>query len=399
MPFIFRQRLWGTLFLLWGILTSQIFLEKFPDRTFPPPLHNLIKEPLHLPQYAEAGYSHLGRSPVVDAVLSNPFYLPTYAQLIANHLKKAASAQSLCQLCTVSFKAAGIPLSSTVSPCHINSKLPLDKFVEAFDSPMSQFIYPLWQSFLQTAQETEQILSVITDEEKKWIQANAETFFFAQEGDAEYDFFTSESLMPLKFFEIGARLDLAKLADCARRLSSLVDILYAHREQFKDIDLKEDFTFEEQGLKLIISSKSQHTYSENADMFLCLNGNNTFNNNAGGTLNKHPTSYHTCMKGENTFSGRSFVQGCGCLGIGILANFGGENLFKATSYAQGAGFFSVGILANFAGKNRYTLDFFGQSCAAFGSSIVWDHDGDCRYTAHDGFAQAAASTLGVAFLD
>ena len=71
-----------------------------------------------LPQYVEAGYSPLGRSPVVDACLENPFSMPDYAYCVAD-LIRANGKKGLSQMGASVLGAGEFRLGSlgSSSPC------------------------------------------------------------------------------------------------------------------------------------------------------------------------------------------------------------------------------------------------------------------------------------------
>lgn len=247
--------------------------------------------------------------------------------------------------------------------------------------------------------EVEKVLEVLSKEEKSWLRENYNGFFFGtQDSEVDYDFFTSDNPYPLEFYELASRIDLAKLADCARKLSLISDDFYQSREEFSKVLLKEDFIWEEDHLKFIVSQKSHVEHQEKADFFIDLGGNNSIRSNAGGTEGHRSLALHIDLKGNNSYSGQNFVQGSGFLGVGLLVSCAGNNSYHADSYSQGCGFFGVGYLVNLEGSNHFDLNFGGQSFALFGSSILWNKEGKNEYLAHQGMAQAASSTQGVAFL-
>lgn len=377
-----------------------IFLFLFtPDASvksaLPSAFNRLIHEQPSLPRYVEAGYSPLGRVPAVDAVLNDPFYLPTYANLVSEKIKSISDLQDMAR--TV-FRAGGIPIEELVSNRAPVKSAP-KQFETAFGPALGTQIYAYWRMFVDHYRVAEMVLEVLTEEEKNWLRTNYDAFFFGkQEKGDQYDFFTTESEMPLKFFQLASKIDLAKLADCANSLAGLVDLIYENSADLALVNLKENFIWEEHGLKLLITSKDHVLVSEEADFFIDLGGNNTIQNNAGGTGGTRAAALHVDLFGENTYVAEKFSQGCGFLGVGILASFGGNNIYKADLYSQGCGFFGVGILANYGGHNRFEINFGGQSCALFGSSLLWNKQGHNSYQAHEGMAQAASSTLGVAFL-
>lgn len=361
---------------------------------------SFIQSTPSLPRYMEGGYSPLGRSPVVDVLLADPFYLPTYAETVEELIKNNSEQGHLFALETALFTAAGIPVSSLNEEeiLQFNQDVP-DRFQEAFPPLIAQKLHAYWQTFIKTQHEVESILSTLSEDEKNWIRKNYNIFFFeSQDQEAKYNFFTSESANPLKFFKLASKLDLAKLADCSRKLSLIADDFYKSKEEFSTLTLENDFVWEENNLKFIVSQKSHTTHEENADFFIDLGGFNTILTNAGGTEGTRALALHIDLKGNNTYQGKNFVQGSGFLGVGLLVNCSGNNTYHADSYSQGSGFFGVGLLVNSEGNNNFVLNFGGQSFALFGSSILWNKEGKNSYLAEQGMAQAASSTLGVAFL-
>ena len=361
-------------------------------------IDEFIQDTPSLPRYVEAGYSPLGRSPIVDSLLESPFSMPHYAKTVAEAIKERSQQNSLAALGHAVLLAGGIPLTPLNEEPLFHDRVVPDKFLHSFPQDQAIEIYGWWQSFLQIRNQVKDLLSVLTEEEKAYLRENYNRFFFnGQEDDAAYSFFTTDSEYPLKFFALASRLDLAKLADCALQLSAIVDDIY-QSQILRDIQIAENFVWEENGVKFIISYKNHTQHRENADFFIDLGSYNTFYTNAGGTEGGlRPLALHLDTKGNNTYMGKNFVQGSGFLGVGILASFAGNNTYIADQYSQGCGFFGVGILTNLEGRNHFELNFGGQSFALFGSSLLWSKQGNNHYHAKHGMAQAASSTLGIAF--
>lgn len=360
-------------------------------------LNQFMKTVPTLPRYMEAGYSPLGRSPVVDTLLGDPLYMPTYAEIVSALIKKNTEKYDLFSLSTALLTAGGIPNTVINSSFPLPEKVP-EKFSEAFTQPIADKIYSYWLAFLQIHEEVENELKVLSPEDKKWIKENYNRFFFGKEDGDNYEFFTSDNPYPFQFYNLASRINLNKLADAARKLSVITDDFYQFRNDFSEMHLKENFVWEEKGLKLIISQKNHTSHEENSDFFIDLGGSNTIKTNAGGTEGTRSLALHIDLKGNNTYKGENFVQGSGFLGVGLLVNFGGSNTYNANYYSQGCGLFGVGFLVNLEGNNHFNLNFGGQSFALFGSSLLWNKKGNNAYLAKQGMAQAATSTLGVAFL-
>lgn len=358
-------------------------------------IDQFVDETSSLLRNEEAGMSPMGRSPVVDVLLTDPFYMPTYADIVTNLIKKNTADNTLFQLTTSLWRAAGIPLSE-ITPAVVVVETVPEPFRKSFPEPQARKLYGHWLNFLSIHREVQHIFSVLTDEEKKWLRENYRKFFSGDlDPEIEFDFFTTEGNHPLRFYTLGSRLDLAKLADCARKLILINDAIYLMRDELTPVD---DLIWEEQGLMFHVSSRSGINHIQNADFFIDCGGSNTIHTNAGGTEGSRPLALHIDFKGNNTYEGVNFVQGSGFLGIGMLVNYGGNNIYRADAFAQGSGFFGIGILANLKGNNQFISDFASQSFATFGFSLVWNKEGSNRYQANQGLSQAASSTLGVAFL-
>ena len=193
---------------------------------------------------------------------------------------------------TVILRAGGLPIGQKVCSLTLPYYMP-ERFLECFGEATGAMLFSYWTTFMDVSHEIETVLSVISPKEKEWLQKNYDSFFFGvPDKDAEYDFFTTESVMPLKFFTIASRIDLVKLGECARRLGAIVDDAYRNWDALTFILFKDDFVWEEQGLTFMISSQEHVTHKREADFFIDIGGNNTFLTNAGGTQGKRAAALH-----------------------------------------------------------------------------------------------------------
>lgn len=361
----------------------------------PQQLDVFIEKQYSLPQYQKDGYSPLGRSPVVDALLGDPFYMPVYADTVARVLKGTAETNSLYAMSKAAFIAGGISFREMREEVLCSAPV---EFIRVFGNEGGTRLYTHWKHFLDISDEVTATLGVLSADEKEWLRKNYNNFFFGSSAkNAEYEFFTTNDVMPLKFFEMASRVNLSQLADCAARLGGIADDVFRNWDQLTLISLPQDFSWTENGRTLLVSAQEHVVHSSNADFFIDIGGNNTIQTNAGGTEGLRPAALHIDFFGGNTYVGDTFVQGSGFLGVGVLASSSGNNTYKAKNYSQGCGFFGVGLLWNLGANNRYEIDFGGQSFAAFGSALLWNKGGNNIFVATQGMSQGAASTLGVAF--
>ena len=384
-----------TAYLGYGILQEEsVAVQK---SSLPHELDEFINSQQSLPRYVEADYSPLGRSPAVDAFLADPFYLPAYGLLVSEKLKDVSKKNSLYDLLTTVYTAGGIPILSGNKELALKISVPR-AFTDGFGNDIGEKLYAQWRHFFEVSKKAESILAVLTNEEKQWLRENYDAFFFGEKKDKHYDFFTTPSRMPLKFFEFASRVDLASLSDCALHLSLIVDYIYHDKAAFEGIALSDDFIWEEEGYSFIFSSKKNSIQTHKADFFLGNGNHNTYYTNAGGTEGIRPAALHVDLSGHHTYVGNNFVQGSGFLGVGLLATFEGNNTYRASSYSQASGFFGAGVLMNLGENNVYESFFGSQSSAIFGSSLLWNKGGNSKYVSLGGMTQASTSTLGVAFL-
>ena len=91
------------------------------------------------------------------------------------------------------------------------------------------------------------------------------------------------------------------------------------------------------------------------------------------------------------------AQGCGLLGVGILADLGGRDSYLGRRWAQGAAMLGVGILLDASGDDIYRGGEYVQGAALWGIALAADAAGDDRYEALR-CAQAFAMPGGLALL-
>ncbi len=379
---------------------SQVALNNAHTKSIAEELQLSVQTQPSLPRYVEASYSPLGRSPVVDAVLGDPHNLPYYGRSVSEKLKAISPTNSLYAMGQACLMAGGLPITADPDKYALATPVKVPpQFLASFGQSTGSLLYSYWISFMQAYLRAESALAALSTEEKRWLTQNYHAFFFGKpQKSAAYDFFTTANPMPFKFYSLAAKVDLVELAECALQLSAIVDDLYAHWADLAALYLKQDFVWEERNLKFVISTQDHATHGDNADFFIDAGGSNTIYSHAGGTSGDKAAALHIDLLGDNTYIGKDFVQGCGFLGVGVLASFSGSNKYVAQNYAQGCGFFGIGLLMNLGEDNQFELDFGGQSCALFGSSLLWTKGPKNSYLAREGMAQAAASTLGIAFL-
>jgi hypothetical protein len=95
-----------------------------------------------------------------------------------------------------------------------------------------------------------------------------------------------------------------------------------------------------------------------------------------------PVSVVIDLAGNDRYvSRRSFSQGTGIFGVGILADLEGDDFYEAHHLSQGAGFYGYGLLMDGGGQDTFRAETFAQGAGLFGHGILWQRGGDSRYHA------------------
>jgi len=152
--------------------------------------------------------------------------------------------------------------------------------------------------------------------------------------------------------------------------------------------------------KIICGGTGHNVYTNEAFLIIDTGGDDVYSNSAGGAngLVGRPISIVIDLAGNDQFvSRRSFSQGSGVFGIGILAALGSNATFQAKHLSQGAGFFGCGLLMTGPGKQTFEADTFCQGAGEFGAGILWQRGGDTSYKAAE-LAQGFGGVQGCGLL-
>jgi HEAT repeat protein len=199
------------------------------------------------------------------------------------------------------------------------------------------------------------------------------------------------------------KFDSARLFYAFERLAESVDKAIAILQAAKDDPaMHQEFQVETDTPlgKIMIGGAGHNVYSNEAFLIIDTGGDDTYLNSAGGAngLVGRPISIVIDLAGNDQFiSKRSFSQGSGVFGIGILAALGSNCTFQAKNISQGAGFFGCGLLMTGEGKQTFEADTFCQGAAKFGAGILWQLGGDTTYKASE-MAQGFGGTSGIGLL-
>ena len=151
--------------------------------------------------------------------------------------------------------------------------------------------------------------------------------------------------------------------------------------------------------RVVIAGFGDDRHTEDAALLIDLGGDDTYTNNAGGCGPEGGVALCIDHGGNDKYLApdRSYVQGFGFLGIGMLIDLGGNDVYKAKHFSQGAGILGVGVLWDKSGNDTFRANAFCQGAGMFGLGMLPDDSGDDVYDCATN-GQGSATTLGLGIL-
>ncbi len=217
-------------------------------------------------------------------------------------------------------------------------------------------------------------------------------------------------------------VDVARIESAAVRLSTAIE--QANLASFAGRDVPA-FSVPTPFGSVLVRGAGSDTYGAEADHALLVvdtGGNDTYRSALAASSVDAPVSVSLDLGGDDTYGyaavlvpadsvgarqpsdgegrtadgrslSRTFRQGVGALGIGLLYDLGkGHDAYSSLVGSQGVGALGVGAIDDDGGDDVYTAEGFAQGAAAFGVGVLLDAGGDDHavlYTAGQGFGFAA----------
>ncbi|MGD1018540.1 MAG: HEAT repeat domain-containing protein [Verrucomicrobiia bacterium] len=348
--------------------------------------------------------------------LQQPLTLPVYGQSVASNLQSIASLQMLAVFSQHQLEVPSAPVDIEYSPVTVDpdflTNLPpaVARAVEIIADGAGRANQLLQQSLPSEKSRALAAFAMETfgldkdaAELQAWDKLGLKTNDVADllRRDANLDLQDGE--LETTILDASDKLDRSGLFAASELLADSVDKAIAILQAAKDDPaMQKEFQVETDTPlgKIIVGGAGHNVYTNEAFLIIDTGGDDTYVNSAGGAngLLGRPISIVIDLGGNDEFiSRRSFSQGSGVFGIGILAALGSNCTFQAKHLSQGAGFFGCGLLMTGEGNQTFEADTFCQGAGMFGAGILWQRGGDTRYKAAQ-MAQGFGGTSGIGIL-
>jgi HEAT repeat protein len=348
--------------------------------------------------------------------LQQPLTLPAYGQSVASNLQAIGSIQMLAEFSRQQLELPAVMASMIFAPIKVDTA-----FLTNLPPPIARAVkiiadsaaganerlresLPSDQTHPFAAFAVENLgLDKDAAELQGWAKLGLATNEVADLLRRDTDLDIQDGELETTILDASDKLEAPGLLSAFRGLARAVDEAIAILQAAKDDPaMQREFQVETDTSlgKIIVGGGEHHVYTNEAFLIIDTGGSNTYVNSAGGAngLLGRPISIVIDMGDNDEFiSNRSFSQGSGVFGIGILAALGSNCTFQAKHLSQGAGFFGCGLLMTGEGNQTFEADTFCQGAGMFGAGILWQRGGDSRYKAAQ-MAQGFGGTSGVGLL-
>ena len=333
--------------------------------------------------------------PQARQFLQDPLRLPGYAQSVLSNCTAATELRNLANFASQQFNPLPYFYDVRFSPITIQPEF-LAKLPVLVSQAIQQIVRAaqLHNGLLTHALPTDgatalagfapEALHIAKDkiEIESWHQLGIDTSPLQQFLDRDEQLELQDTELADAILNASDKFDLPALMFATEGLAGAVDkaVALLHTNQFVG-----NFQYETDTKlgKIIVTGTGQHVFTNEAFLIIGLGGDNVYSNSAGGAngLAGRPISIVIDLGNNSQFvSKRSFSQGAGLFGVGILAALGSNCTFQARHMSQGAGFFGSGILMTGPGKQTLEADTFCQGAGMFGTGILWQRgeNATCR---------------------
>jgi HEAT repeat protein len=348
--------------------------------------------------------------------LQQPLTLPVYGQFVASNLQAVSSLQSLAWFSENQLEPGLVILDVEYQPVKVdpdfltNLPPPVGRAIETIANAAGEASQLLKQSLppdqmhpLAAYAVQELGLDKDAAELQTWAKLGMSTNELGDLLKRNADLDIQDGELATTILDASDHLNKGLLFKAVGELAGAADKAISILQAAKDDPaMQREYQVETDTPlgKIIVGGGGHHVYTNEAFLIIDTGGSNTYVNSGGGAngLLGRPISIVIDMGGNDDFiSNRSFSQGSGVFGIGILAALGSNCTFHAKHLSQGAGFFGCGLLMTGEGNQTFEADTFCQGAGMFGAGILWQRGGGSRYKAAQ-MAQGFGGTSGLGLL-
>ena len=392
-------------------------------------LIGLAPDKLARPCYLEANYHMVCRNPLIDRVAQSPFYLHYWAEDLSTQIQQT-STLGLYEVLNpiIGTINGGVEYASETDKvfssgsyaayqflCEQYNVTPDDTvldlitkagFTRAFDLQLGQMIAAMAHASNLNAQAFENLSS----SERSLILSQPARFFYPDKG--KFRFLTAPTWTQVKLMRIAQKIDFKSLFTASQILATAVDRFAAFLNQTSlEKQARQIFVdpHKRSGIVLqipspigdiIILGQDDNRFDGIGALVIDLGGDDQYKGPiAASNLVPGFVAVAIDIQGNDRYAYRrkSYTQGFGCLGIGLLADLDGSDEYYGGDMAQGCGLFGVGLLADRRGQDIYNMGLIGQGFGLFGAGLLLDTGGSDRYLV-TGMGQGVGSTMGCGIL-
>ena len=205
-----------------------------------------------------------------------------------------------------------------------------------------------------------------------------------------YDTDQKRQTATLRLLDLAGKVDVAALLAQARVVSVLVAPVFV--QSLREAAAASGASMDAAVIarrdtaygQILVAGRGRTRYSRGSFAALYeLGGDDVYaNNQAASIWGGVPSAVLVDYAGDDAYETyEHFRQGCGALGVGILADLAGDDCYVGTSFTQGAGFLGVGLLLDVTGNDVYRGLQLHQGIGHWGAGILLDLSGTDRYEA------------------
>ena len=331
-------------------------------------------------------FPHADRLPILRYVLRDPFKLEAVGRELAGPLAGGAAgcdlllAQAERALLTFAKGAGEAPRPAPLPPPYAGSDL--NGHLQYVEQVLAAAAECHRRAFAALSKEEAQFLR---DQRLPLLAA------FIEYKMLSYDPAREKAEEYLKVLDLAGKVDLPALFAQARLVALLVapafteSLRKAAEASGKDLTAGVVAQRKTAFGEVLVAGRgrNRHAGADYAALF-DLGGDDVYvNNQATSVWGSIPTAVIVDYQGDDAYETHTpFSQGCGDMGVGILADLAGSDSYVGLRFSQGTGFCGIGMLLDAAGDDVYRGLQFHQGVGHYGVGILADSAGRDRYEAH-----------------